>query len=40
MANSILIIGGGASGLMCAIGLAKKGKKVVVLEKKYRVVKK
>ena len=40
MANSILIIGGGASGLMCAIGLAKKGKRVVVLEKNERVGKK
>ena len=36
----ILIIGGGASGLFCALQLAKKGKKVTVLEKNERVGKK
>ncbi|MDE5654869.1 MAG: aminoacetone oxidase family FAD-binding enzyme [Clostridia bacterium] len=40
MADSILIIGGGASGLMCAIQLAKNGKSVTVLEKNERVGKK
>ncbi len=38
--NDILIIGGGASGLMCAYLLAKGGKAVTVLEKNDRVGKK
>ncbi|MDE5756339.1 MAG: aminoacetone oxidase family FAD-binding enzyme [Clostridia bacterium] len=40
MADGILIIGGGASGLMCALQLAKSGKSVTVLEKNERVGKK
>ncbi|MDE6275964.1 MAG: aminoacetone oxidase family FAD-binding enzyme [Clostridia bacterium] len=40
MAESIVIIGGGASGLMCALLLAKRGKSVTVLEKNPRVGKK
>ena len=40
MAGSILIIGGGASGLLCALKLAKNGKRVRVLEKNERVGKK
>lgn len=40
MKGSVLIIGGGASGLLCAIQLAKNGKKVTVLEKNERVGKK
>ena len=40
MAENILIIGGGASGLMCALQLAKRGKSVTVLEKNGRVGKK
>ncbi len=38
--DDILIIGGGASGLMCAYLLAKGGKAVTVLEKNDRVGKK
>ncbi|MDE6210466.1 MAG: FAD-dependent oxidoreductase, partial [Clostridia bacterium] len=38
--DDILIIGGGASGLMCAYLLAKNGKSVTVLEKNDRVGKK
>ncbi|MDE7208322.1 MAG: aminoacetone oxidase family FAD-binding enzyme [Clostridia bacterium] len=38
--DDILIIGGGASGLMCAYLLAKNGKNVMVLEKNDRVGKK
>ncbi|MDE6372741.1 MAG: aminoacetone oxidase family FAD-binding enzyme, partial [Clostridia bacterium] len=38
--GNILIIGGGASGLMCALQLAKQGKSVTVLEKNDRVGKK
>ncbi|MDE6473660.1 MAG: aminoacetone oxidase family FAD-binding enzyme [Clostridia bacterium] len=38
--DDILIIGGGASGLMCAYLLAKNGKNVTVLEKNDRVGKK
>ena len=38
--DNILIIGGGASGLMCAFQLAKSGKSVRVLEKNQRVGKK
>lgn len=37
MEDSILIIGGGASGLMCAYMLAKNGKSVKVFEKNQRV---
>lgn len=40
MAGSILIIGGGASGLLCALELAKNGKSATVLEKNERVGKK
>ncbi|MDE7348710.1 MAG: FAD-dependent oxidoreductase, partial [Clostridia bacterium] len=38
--DNILIIGGGASGLMCALQLAMSGKRVTVLEKNERVGKK
>ena len=38
--DNILIIGGGASGLMCALQLAMSGKSVTVLEKNERVGKK
>ena len=40
MADDILIIGGGASGLACALQLARSGKSVTVLEKNERVGKK
>lgn len=38
--NNILIVGGGASGLMCALAACKKGKKVTVLEGAFKVGKK
>ena len=38
--NNILIIGGGASGLMCALTACKKGKSVTILECAFKVGKK
>ena len=38
--EGVLVIGGGASGIFCAIQLAKYGKKVTLLEKSERVGKK
>lgn len=35
--NDVLILGGGFTGLSCAVALAGKGKKVLVLEKKPRL---
>lgn len=35
--NDVLILGGGFAGLSCAVALAGKGKKVLVLEKKPRL---
>ena len=40
MAAEISIIGGGAAGFVAAITAAKSGKKVVILERKERVLKK
>lgn len=40
MTEEILIVGGGASGMMCACRFAKRGFKVTVLEKSDRVGKK
>ncbi|WP_039856601.1 aminoacetone oxidase family FAD-binding enzyme [Peptoniphilus sp. oral taxon 386] len=36
----VIIIGGGISGVFCAIELARRGNKVVILEKKDRILKK
>ena len=38
--NNILIIGGGASGLMCALTACKNGKSVTILEGAFKVGKK
>ncbi len=40
MKSGIVIIGGGAAGLMAAIEIGRKGKKVLVLERKERILKK
>ncbi len=40
MVNDIVIIGGGASGLMCALTAGLKGKKVTILEAGFKVGKK
>lgn len=40
MKNEIVVVGGGASGLMCAIELAKNNFDVLVLERKDRILKK
>ena len=40
MTTEIAIIGGGAAGFVAAITAAKSGKKVVILERKERVLKK
>ena len=36
----VIVVGGGASGLLCAVLLAKKGVQVTVLEKNHRIGKK
>ena len=36
----VIVVGGGASGLLCAVMLAKKGVQVTVLEKNHRIGKK
>ena len=36
----VVILGGGAGGLFCALTAAKKGRKVLVLEKSNKVGKK
>ena len=40
MKTEIVIIGGGASGIMAAIEAVKSGKEVVVVDRKERVLKK
>ena len=36
----VIVVGGGASGLLCAVMLARKGVQVTVLEKNHRIGKK
>ena len=36
----VIVVGGGASGLLCAVMLARKGVQVTVLEKNHRNAKK
>ena len=38
--NDVIIIGGGAAGLMCAIQAAQRGRSVVILERNDRIGKK
>ncbi len=33
----VIVVGGGASGLLCAVMLARKGVQVTVLEKNHRI---
>ena len=40
MESEIVIIGGGAAGIMAAIEVRKNGKEVIVLERKDRILKK
>ncbi len=40
MLKDVIIIGGGAAGLMCAIEAGKRGKRVLVLEHAEKVGKK
>ena len=39
MESEIVIIGGGAAGIMAAIEVRKNGKEVIVLERKDRILK-
>ena len=37
--NKVIIVGGGAAGMMAAISASKEGKKVCILEKNEKLVK-
>ena len=39
-ASDVVIIGGGAAGLMCAIAAGKRGRRVLIIERSNRVGKK